>query len=160
MGKKHGFRGTPVRPSPIPSSVSGIFERRGDPLVSEREGREKFGRNLETENPDYDRYFAKLAVDLLKPEQIDKGNAFRKKVAEPKDPQREATNIVLSMRNKMRKHEPVEIKDQAKDATIACPYRCGFVAHDSRKVKQHLAETVRVRDKETHELKCKPKKAM
>jgi hypothetical protein len=38
------------------SSNSKIFARRGDPWVSGREGREKFGRNLETENPDLDQF--------------------------------------------------------------------------------------------------------
>lgn len=40
------------------SSSARIFARRGDPWVSEREGREKFGRNIESENPDFDQYFA------------------------------------------------------------------------------------------------------
>lgn len=38
------------------SSNSKIFARRGDPWVSGREGREKFGRNIETENPDLDQF--------------------------------------------------------------------------------------------------------
>ena len=80
-------------------------------MVSPREGQEKFGRNLETENPDYDRYFAKLATDLLKPEQIDKGNAFRKRnVVDRYDPQRAAANIVMSMNKKMRKREAIDVK--------------------------------------------------
>lgn len=94
MARKHGFRGTPVKPSLTPSSVAGIFERRGNPLVSAREGREKFGRNIETENPDLDQYFAERAV--LKPSQIDKGNAFRKHraaLSANPDPQMKALQI-------------------------------------------------------------------
>lgn len=117
MARKHGFRGTPVKPSGIPSSVGGIFEKRGDPMVSPREGREKFGRNLETENPDFDRYFAdrqraeelekksfeNLARDLLKPSQVDTGNAFRKLIAKPNyDPQRKAASILQKMHIRMR----------------------------------------------------------
>lgn len=37
-------------------SNSSIFERRGDPWVTDRNGREDFGRNLETENPEMDQY--------------------------------------------------------------------------------------------------------
>jgi hypothetical protein len=39
------------------SSNSGIFERRGDPWVSEKEGVREYGRDLFSENPDFDRYF-------------------------------------------------------------------------------------------------------
>lgn len=121
MGKKHGFRGTPVRPSSRMSSVGGIFERRGDPMVSAREGQEKYGRNLETENPEYDRYFAenkereRAANQLLKAAQIDIGNAFRKasKPSSQYDPQRAAANAVLKMEREMRKATVnVKPKDQ------------------------------------------------
>lgn len=109
MARKHGFRGTPVRPPKTPSSIGGIFERRGDPMVSAREGREKYGRNLESEDPDFDRYFAeenarfKAASEALKPSQIDKGQAFRKAMAKPYDPQRAAANAVMKMDREMRK---------------------------------------------------------
>lgn len=113
MARKHGFRGTPVKPPKTPSSIGGIFERRGDPMVSSREGREKYGRNVETENPDYDRYFAEnkmretAANRLLKAGQVDKGNAFRKanKVHKGYDPQRAAANAVLKMERDMRKSQ-------------------------------------------------------
>jgi hypothetical protein len=83
-----------------------VFETRGDPLVSPKEGQSDFGRNLETENPDYDRMFAETARDLLKPEQIDRTRALKKFGAKPShDPQRVATNIILQMRSKMRKLE-------------------------------------------------------
>ncbi len=110
MGRKHGFRGTPVRPPRSPATVAGVFERRGDPMVSPREGREKYGRNLETENPDMDRYFAedrareRAANALLRAGQVDKGNAFRKANAKPIDPQRLAANAVLKMEREMRKN--------------------------------------------------------
>jgi hypothetical protein len=38
------------------SSNASIFADRGDPWVSDREGREKFGRNLSSENPPLDAY--------------------------------------------------------------------------------------------------------
>jgi hypothetical protein len=90
MARKHGFRGTPVRPPKGPATIGRVFEQRGDPMVSPREGREKYGRNLETENPDFDRYFAEDAmrrrdVQVLKPSQIAKGTEFRKSQAAPLD---------------------------------------------------------------------------
>lgn len=39
------------------SSNSQIFEQRGDPWVSEKEGIRDYGRDLFSENPDFDRYF-------------------------------------------------------------------------------------------------------
>ena len=142
MARKHGFSGTPVRPSNRPSSMGGIFEKRGDPMVSPREGLEKFGRNLETENPDYDRFFAKVARDQLKPSQVDKGNAFRKLTAKDNyDPQKAAANIVLKMRSKMREKEPTDLaqhlQNRGKDL-IYCPYKCGFSSRDSHQVTVHL----------------------
>ncbi len=38
------------------SSNASIFAERGDPWVSDREGREKFGRNLSSERPELDAY--------------------------------------------------------------------------------------------------------
>lgn len=102
MSKKHGFRGTPIRPSNRPGTMGRVFETRGDPLVSPREGREKFGRNLETENPDYDRMFAPIARDLLKPSQIDRTSALRKLNAKTEpDIQRKTAQIMCETRNKI-----------------------------------------------------------
>lgn len=109
MGKKHGFRGTPVRPSPSPSTMGRVFESRG--LGTSARDAEKFarsvGRNLETENPDMDRYFARLATDLLKPEQIDRTNEGKKRNAllegrQGYDPQRRAAQNMLETRRKVR----------------------------------------------------------
>lgn len=114
MSKKHGFRGTPVRPSPRPGTMGRVFETRGDPMATDKEGRKNYGRNLETENPDYDRMFtqraedvfAPLARDLLKPQQVDKANAFRKLTAKDTyDPQRKAAQIMLETRAKVKKAE-------------------------------------------------------
>lgn len=148
MARKHGFRGTPVRPSSRLSSSAGIFEKRGDPMVSPREGLQNYGRNLETENPDYDRFFARVAHDqlkppILKPSQVDKGNAFRSRVGNDNyDAQRVATNIVLSMRGNMRKAEGKVIEHTPLTATerglISCPYNCGLTSKDSRKISEHL----------------------
>lgn len=39
---------------PVLSSSSGMFARKGDPWVTDREGREQFNRTVEVENPDMD----------------------------------------------------------------------------------------------------------
>lgn len=39
-----------------------LFEKQGNPLVSAREGREKFGRLLDIENVDYDAETQKLST--------------------------------------------------------------------------------------------------
>lgn len=120
MAKKHGFRGTPVKPSSRMGSVGGIFERRGDPMVSPRSGQpgferdaKKWGRNLDSENPDFDQYFAGKVEprDLVKPKQVDKTNAFHKLFAKDTyDPQRRAAQINLKMRAAMRKAQQGEQK--------------------------------------------------
>ena len=87
--------------------MSRAFESRGDPLVSPKEGQKDFGRNLETENPDMDRYFARLATDLLKPGQIDKTNEGKKRSnafltgRKGDDAQRRATNNILAAKKKV-----------------------------------------------------------
>lgn len=138
MGRKHGFRGTPVRPSPVPSSSSRVFERRGDPLVTAREGREKFGRNVETENPDLDQYFASRA-ELLRPEQIARGNEFRKSIARQPSPQFRAYQTLAKMNRELAKAErgTQECREPKDAVFIYCPY-CAFRAKDSRKVSAHL----------------------
>lgn len=147
MAKKHGFRGTPVRPSSRLSSVAGVFERRGDPLVSPRQGLQDFGRNLESENPDLDQYFAKR-VDILRPEQIDTGEAFRKSVSKTPDydPKRKAAQIMLTMRREMREagKQRINVPDekQTVDRKINCPMedasgRCPFRGTD-KQVSRHL----------------------
>ncbi len=116
MSKKHGFRGTPVRPAGV-SGMGRVFEQRGDKMVTQREGIKDFHRNPETENPDMDRYFAKLARDLLRPEQVDRTNALAK-VAGAKsnyDPQRKAAQIMLETRAKVRKAEQGAQVSQGKD---------------------------------------------
>lgn len=123
MGKKHGFRGTPLRPSKLASGMGRMFDARGDPMVSPREGREKFGRNLETENPDFDRYFAEDraredAVNAaLKASQIDKGNAFRKALVKQPSVRQRAANVILAMEKEMRKSK-IDIQSKTQK-----PYR-------------------------------------
>lgn len=51
------------------SSMASIFEDRGDPWVTEKEGIKLFGRNVVTENPDRDQYAAAKA--LFKPVYVD-----------------------------------------------------------------------------------------
>ena len=111
MGRKHGFRGTPVRPPRGPATIGRVFEQRGDPMVTAREGREKFGRNLDTEDPDFDRYFAekrqeelreeRLASALLKPHQVDKGESFRKSIASRSTAQELADKIRARGNNRL-----------------------------------------------------------
>jgi hypothetical protein len=52
MGKKGGgfFRGH----KPVLSSSAGMFARKGDPWVTDKEGRRDFDRQVEIENPDMD----------------------------------------------------------------------------------------------------------
>lgn len=89
-------------------------------MVSPREGREKFGRNLETENPDFDRYFAEdaqrqKAAQVLKPSQVAKGNAFAKAFGTGSPSlQRKAANIIQKMNREIRK-STVVVKDNRKD---------------------------------------------
>lgn len=97
MSRKHGFRGTPVRPSDRPGTMGRVFETRGDPLVSPKEGREKFGRNLDTENPDYDRMFAPIARDLLKPQQVDRTRQLGKLTAKQDTLESRTSQILQAM---------------------------------------------------------------
>jgi hypothetical protein len=39
------------------SSSSSVFEKKGNPWVTDKEGRKDYGRLLETENPDLDQFF-------------------------------------------------------------------------------------------------------
>jgi hypothetical protein len=55
-------------------SNSDIFEARGDPWVSDKQGREEYGRNVRTENPEFDRYFAKKAPDKKEPKSEPRGD--------------------------------------------------------------------------------------
>lgn len=142
MGKKHGFRGTPVKPSSRLSSTAGVFERRGDPLVSPREGQEDFGRNLETENPDMDQYFAARRVETLRPEQIDTGNAFRKSVTKPNVPtaRLRAAQVMQEMHRAHRAAGKQVINIPEEKPTVKrkvkCPF-CSLHATD-KQISHHL----------------------
>lgn len=48
-------------------SNSDIFADRGDPWVSEKEGRTDYCRIAKTENPEFDRYFARQAPVKVEP---------------------------------------------------------------------------------------------
>jgi hypothetical protein len=69
-----------TRSRPSMSSNSSIFADRGDPWVSEREGREKFGRNLSREQPDMDAF---LFAGKAKKED---GEMIKKRGPEPDKP--------------------------------------------------------------------------
>lgn len=142
MGKKHGFKGTPVHPSSRPSSMGRVFDNRGDPLVSPREGQRDFGRNLESENPDLDQYFAARRVEILKPEQIEKGEGFRKSVAKDSyDPNRKAAQILMKMRRDLRELGPEDVKEKTDKVSVTvkvpCPFGCSFRGTD-KQVSHHL----------------------
>lgn len=148
MARKHGFRGTPVRPASNPSGMGRIFEQRGDKMVTDREGIKDFGRNPESENPDMDRYFATLARDLLKPAQIDKTHALAKLASKPSyNPQRRAAQIRLETIAKMRKAE------QGAQVARVSPRR------DDGIEKDNIPETVAASSKEPSREKQTPKNA-
>jgi hypothetical protein len=96
--------------SPKMGSNFKIFEDRGDPWVSPREGREKFGRNTNSENPDVDSVlFAKKATKVGPPAVVK-----RKKEAEREpDIARKKAAIALAlkraMNNTVRVEEPDEV---------------------------------------------------
>lgn len=76
---------------------SDLFAKRGDPWVTRREGERNFGRNVDSENPDYDQFaFAKRAspkvpyVDPPKPEKQAASYTQRK------------TNIIMRARSQAR----------------------------------------------------------
>lgn len=48
-------------------SNSDIFADRGDPWVSDKEGRTEYGRIERTENPEFDSYFTKKASLRVEP---------------------------------------------------------------------------------------------
>lgn len=88
------------------STNSGVFAKRGDPWVSDRQGLEEFGRVLETEDPDFDAMVrAKKAVPkapYVDPKPAPRVNDF----------QRQKTNAILAMRRNIRQAEnnPVSIE--------------------------------------------------
>lgn len=51
-------------------SNASLFEQRGDAWVTPREGREKFGRNLESENPEADSHLFATRVKYSKRKEI------------------------------------------------------------------------------------------
>lgn len=64
------------------SSNSQIFERRGDPWVSEKEGISEYGRDLFSENPDFDRYFVERHPEETRPAFARAAANLRKGLAE------------------------------------------------------------------------------
>lgn len=97
------------------SSNSGIFARRGNPWVSKKEGIKDFGRNPETEDPEYDfdhRYhktgetFGKPIVAPVKTEAIEPRPVKETEA----DFARRKANIMLSFRRGQRERL-VDVKD-------------------------------------------------
>lgn len=98
-------------PSPKMSSNASIFADRGDPWVSPREGREKFGRNLSSEQPGQDAYlFAKQATKADEPLVVKRSRQPEK----PVDVRRQLVSKLLSGKRKIAR--PVDntvSKDEA-----------------------------------------------
>jgi hypothetical protein len=81
------------------SSNASIFAERGNPWVSDREGREKYGRNVEKENPDYDaQLFAKKATKEGPPAVVK-----RKKEVPKEDGLRRRAAIAIKLNNELKK---------------------------------------------------------
>lgn len=83
------------------SSNASIFARRGDPWVSRKEGERDFQRNLETENPDFDRFVRAKPVKERKP--------FIDPKPEPieRDYAREKTSIFMGMKARLEPRRQV-----------------------------------------------------
>lgn len=142
MGKKHGFKGTPVRP-PQPSGMGRVFASRGDPLMTEREGIKDFQRKPETEDPDFDRMFAPLARDLLKPSQVDKTNQIKKvqQAQKPEDIQRKVTAMILAGNAKFKKALKAEEGRVVQKGRVAASKDTGIVPDPSAMREKRDAQT-------------------
>lgn len=102
------------------SSNSGIFAKRGDPWVSGREGREKFGRNVETENPDLDQ-FTRARKAEPKPKFVDPPKPA--KPAEGSFSQRKANILAVmhkSIRVETNRHHEVKAAERNFKACTGC----------------------------------------
>lgn len=122
------------------SSNAGIFEKRGNPWVSRREGETKFGRNLETEDAEYDfdhRYHQTETVG--KPRMAEPRPVYRDPVRTPKvaDFATRKANALRKMRNDMnaRSHNMVSVSPHSytfkpcpdcRHASCATKMRCSF----------------------------------
>lgn len=100
MGKRGGSSGY--------SSMGRIFEQRGDPMVTQREAIRDYGRNPETEDPEYDfdHRFHKTGSSFGKPRQAVERVEHRDPVPvkQEDDSARRRANIMLVMRRKQREH--------------------------------------------------------
>lgn len=94
------------------SSNSGIFERRGDPWVSDKEGRAQYGRNLFTEDPDFDRYFTERQAEralsaavktIVTDEEKRRQGVTKEGAPQRSDVQRRLTAALISGKNKGRR---------------------------------------------------------
>lgn len=108
------------------SSNSKIFARRGNPWVSRREGEQQFGRNLETEDAEYDfdhRFhetggFGKPSIAVPKPE-------YRDPKPQPQsgdDFSRRKANVLRKMNSSLTAHSQNFIRaDNAPRGFKLCP---------------------------------------
>ncbi len=64
MARKPGVKRTRETSARFRSNAD-VFAARGDPWVSDREGREQFGRRLDHEDPDFDAFFANKADERV-----------------------------------------------------------------------------------------------
>jgi hypothetical protein len=118
MGK--GIKGT-LRPNY--STNSGIFEKRGDPWVTTREGVKDFGRNIETE--DAERDFAYRHFDTAfgpKPAKPHVEAKEQRPTKSDDDPERRKASIARRMQMAMNRRSAGTIKVDAPTRTFnPCP---------------------------------------
>lgn len=122
------------------SSNARIFERKGNPWVSRKEGEKDFGRNVETEDPEYDFDHRFHDTDRVgKPRQALARPDYRDAIPAPKEDDfgRRKANALLKMRSDMRGHTRSTHKVEAvrhvfkpcpgcRHALCAARMRCGY----------------------------------
>ncbi len=98
-----------------------IFERRGDPWVTDKEGRQNYGRNLKAEDPDMDAFFLAKKAETrfadtntntgLHPDLIPRGKAAPKPgKSVTQSPERRFAAAGDRLRKALAKAEVIKIK--------------------------------------------------
>jgi hypothetical protein len=98
-------------------SNSDIFARRGNPWVSDREGREGYGRNVDTEDPDLDCFTrARMAEHPYTPTRTGLHADIAPTAARPgksitQSPARRFASINAKLQRELRKLDPIVVPD-------------------------------------------------
>lgn len=98
-------------------SNSDIFARRGNPWVSDREGREGYGRNVDTEDPDLDCFTrAKMADHPYQPTRSGLHADIAPTTAKPgksitQSPAHRFASINARLQRELRKLQPIVVPD-------------------------------------------------